>query len=60
MVLMVPTLVHYALVRQTMQLVEITCRSCGRRRVLPRDVRIEKVTCSKCGGELLLKRVPVK
>jgi ribosomal protein S27E len=57
---MVPPVFHYLLVKQIMQLVEIQCSKCGRRRVLPRNAQLEKVSCQRCGREIVLKRVPVK
>ena len=56
---MVPLVYHYLLVKETLLLVEVACTKCGRRRVLPRNARIEKINCQRCGHEIVLKRVTV-
>lgn len=57
---MVPQMFHYLLVKETLQLIEVRCRKCGRRRILPRRTNLEKVTCRRCGREIFLKSVEVR
>lgn len=56
---MVPRVYHFLLVKETMQLVEVCCTRCGRRRVLPRRVKLAKVVCVRCGHEIVPRRIVV-
>jgi DNA-directed RNA polymerase subunit RPC12/RpoP len=57
---MVPPIFNLLLVKHIMVLVEVRCRKCGHRRVLPRDSRLERVHCRRCGHAVELRRLPVQ